>query len=345
MYTKSPKKLLMMNILDILKKYTDENHRLSQKEIISILQEEYDMYAERKAVKRNLLNLIDFGYDIEYSESIRKNCRGEEEVVFTDWYLVHAFSDSELCFLINSLLFSKSVSHNQCKRLIEKIAKLSNVYFKSKIGYVHSFLKDKSEYGQIFYTIEILNEAIQKRKKVSFFYNEYRLDKQLHKRENSHGEPRIYRVTPYQIASANGRSYLIGNHDGYDNLSNYRLDRISDIQLLDEQRKPMETINGLGHLNDVATYMKEHVYLFSGERSIVTFQAPKYLVSDLIDWFGQGICFLEETSEEVTVKVMADLEAMRRWAFQYSPHIRVKKPKKLVKKIQEDIKKASEQYC
>lgn len=43
MYTKSPKKLLMMNILDILKKYTDENHRLSQKEIISILQEEYDM--------------------------------------------------------------------------------------------------------------------------------------------------------------------------------------------------------------------------------------------------------------------------------------------------------------
>lgn len=51
MYTKSPKKLLMMNILDILKKYTDENHRLSQKEIISILQEEYDMYAERKSGK------------------------------------------------------------------------------------------------------------------------------------------------------------------------------------------------------------------------------------------------------------------------------------------------------
>ena len=31
MYTKQPKKMLIMNILDILKKYTDENHRLSQK--------------------------------------------------------------------------------------------------------------------------------------------------------------------------------------------------------------------------------------------------------------------------------------------------------------------------
>ena len=37
MYGKQPKKLLIMNILDILKRYTDENHRLSQKEIVEIL--------------------------------------------------------------------------------------------------------------------------------------------------------------------------------------------------------------------------------------------------------------------------------------------------------------------
>ena len=62
-----PKKLLIMNILDILRKYTDENHRLSQKEIIEILDNEYDMQIDRKSVKRNLMNLIEFGYDIEYS--------------------------------------------------------------------------------------------------------------------------------------------------------------------------------------------------------------------------------------------------------------------------------------
>ncbi len=64
MYTKQPKKMLIMNILDILKKYTDENHRLSQKEIVDILKSEYDMTVDRKAVKRNLMNLIDFGYEI-----------------------------------------------------------------------------------------------------------------------------------------------------------------------------------------------------------------------------------------------------------------------------------------
>lgn len=64
--------MIIINILDILKRYTDENHRLSQREIIDILEQEYDMKVDRKAVKRNLMNLIDFGYQVEYSESIRQ---------------------------------------------------------------------------------------------------------------------------------------------------------------------------------------------------------------------------------------------------------------------------------
>ena len=49
MFAKSPKKLIIMNFLDILKRYTDENHRLSQKEIQDILEREYDMTVEPRA--------------------------------------------------------------------------------------------------------------------------------------------------------------------------------------------------------------------------------------------------------------------------------------------------------
>ena len=94
MYTKQPKKMIIINILDILKRYTDENHRLSQREIMDILEREYDMKVDRKAVKRNLMNLIDFGYQVEYSESIRQGKNGEEEIIFTDWYLEKDFTDS-----------------------------------------------------------------------------------------------------------------------------------------------------------------------------------------------------------------------------------------------------------
>ena len=80
-----PKKFLIIYILEILKKYTDENHRLSQKEIIDILKKDYDMTVERKAIRRNIINLIELGYNIEYSEKIRnilvKNSLDRKSVV------------------------------------------------------------------------------------------------------------------------------------------------------------------------------------------------------------------------------------------------------------------------
>lgn len=42
MYAKQPKKLLILNILDILRKYTDEDHRLSQNERFDAWQEIID---------------------------------------------------------------------------------------------------------------------------------------------------------------------------------------------------------------------------------------------------------------------------------------------------------------
>ena len=128
MYTKQPKKMIIINILDILKRYTDENHRLSQRKIMDILEREYDMKVDRKAVKRNLMNLIDFGYQVEYSESIRQGKNGEEEIIFTDWYLEKDFTDSELRLLIDSLLFSKHIPYSQCKKLIEKLEGLLHTF-------------------------------------------------------------------------------------------------------------------------------------------------------------------------------------------------------------------------
>ena len=92
MPVKQPKKLLIMNILDILRKYSDEEHRLSQKDIAEILKTEYDMTADRKAIRRNILNLMDCGYNIEYSESIRmvpnpKTGVPEESYLWSDFYL------------------------------------------------------------------------------------------------------------------------------------------------------------------------------------------------------------------------------------------------------------------
>lgn len=167
MPVKQPKKLLIMNILDILRKYSDEEHRLSQKNIAEILKTEYDMTADRKAIRRTILNLMDCGYNIEYSESIRmvpnpKTGVPEESYLWSDFYLERDFTDGELRLLIDGLLFSKHIPYSQCKELVNKLEGLSNVYFRSRVKHIARLPEDKTDNKQLFLTIELLDEAISR---------------------------------------------------------------------------------------------------------------------------------------------------------------------------------------
>ena len=180
--TTQPKKMLIINILDILRRYSDAEHRLSQKDIIGILRSEYDMQVERKAIRRNILSLIDCGYEIEYSESVRmvpnpKTGEPEESYIWSDFYLVRDFSDAELRLLIDSLLFSKHVPYSQCRELVEKLEGLSNVYFQSRVKHIRTMPDTAPQNRQLFYTIEVLDEAISKGRKVSFHYTSFGLIK------------------------------------------------------------------------------------------------------------------------------------------------------------------------
>lgn len=349
MYTVQPKKMLIINILDILKKYTDENHRLSQKEIVDILKTEYSTTVDRKSVKRNLMNLIDFGYEIEYSESVRmvrnsKTGELEENYVLSDFYLVRDFTDSELRLLIDSLLFSKHIPYSQCKELIDKLEGLSNQYFKTRVKYIRTLPDLAPTNRQIFYTIEVLDEAISKKRQVAFDYNSYGVDKKLHPRTDENGNKREYIVNPYQIATTNGRYYLICNYDKYDNVANYRLDRISNIRMLDTPVKPMKTVKGLENGFNLPKHMAEHIYMFAGTSQTVTFRIKKYILNDVMDWFGSEVTFFDETEDEVSVRVSVNLAAMRRWALQYALHSKILSPQSLVDDVKSDIEKAMELY-
>lgn len=344
MYTKQPKKLLIMNILDILRRYSDADHRLSQKDIIEILQTEYDMEADRKAIKRNLMNLIDFGYNLEFSESVRRNKDGEEEIIYTDWYLERDFSDAELRLLIDSLLFSKHIPYSRCKELIEKIEGLSNRYFKSKVRHVCNLPVDQPQNAELFYTIEILDEAIERNRQVVFHYGDYGTDKTLHLREQMDGKPKEYLVNPYQMVATNGRYYLIANVERYDNVSHYRLDHIRDIEITDTPAKPQRKVKGLENGLNLPKHMAEHVYMFSGESAEVTMCTTPGMAGELIDWFGNGVTFTDENENSVIARITANLQAMHFWALQYAPYVTILKPQSLVDMVQEDLKKTILKY-
>ena len=84
-YMVDGKKMMNICILEILRKYTDSEHTMDQKDIIKKLETEYGMKVDRKSVKSNLMNLVDFGYNLECTEIERENKNGETEILTKDW--------------------------------------------------------------------------------------------------------------------------------------------------------------------------------------------------------------------------------------------------------------------
>ena len=346
---KNPKpKKLSFAILDILRQYTDSNpeHRLNQNDIIEILERDYDIKADRKSVKRNLTSLWEMGFLVDWEETRRmypnKDGEMEESFIQHDFYLdrdpERDFDDSELRLLIDSLLFSKHVPYSQCKKLVGKLKGLSNNWFKSRIRFISKLPETASENRELFLTIDVLDEAIADGKQVSFTYNEYGTDKKLHPKRD-----REYIVNPYQMAATNGRYYLIGNYDKYDNLANYRMDRITNIRLLDTPVKPKEQVED-GKQFSLPKHMAEHLYMFSGESIPVTFRMDKVVLNDVIDWFGTDIAFSDETEDEVTARVTVNWHAMRYWALQYCRHVHILSPPDLAEHVQQDLQIALNNY-
>ena len=115
------------------------------------------MTVERKAVKRNLMNLIEFGYNINYSESVRifkdKDGKEQENVILSDFYLEREFTDSELRLLIDSVLFSNHIPYKQDKELVDKLASLSNIYFKKRVNHIARMTRRSTKDARCVFTI------------------------------------------------------------------------------------------------------------------------------------------------------------------------------------------------
>ena len=341
MYEKQSKNTLILDILQILEKYSDINHKLTQKDIIALLKSEYDMDVERKSILRNINNLIEAGYEISYDEKIKGKGDNQTEVK-TNFYIERDFDDSELMFLIDGIIFSKLLSSRHKKHLIKKLEQLSSKYFKSSLSKVSISDNDKTKNEDLFLNIEIIAEAISKGKKIKFNYLTYDMTKKLVYRTNEFNEIKEYIVSPYQMVASNGRYYLLCSYDKYeDEISNLRVDRIINSEILDEKivkNKAFKDFN-------IPKHMIEHIYMMSGDSEVVTFEFDKKTLINVIDWFGNDIIINKgKVKDTFVATAKVNINAMRFWAMQYGENVTVKSPKSLVNRIKEQLKNMNKRY-
>ena len=319
-----PKKLALIRILHILEKYSDRDHHLLQEEIAALLEKEYGIVVERKAIGRNLSLLKEAGYDIG---SDRKG----------SWLDTRLFEDAELRMLIDGVLSGRHVTAAYSKDIIERLCSLSSKYFRSHVKHVYSVGDwDKTENKSVFYNVATVDEGIEKGVRLTFDYNKYGADGRLHKSAS-------HEVSPYQMLLKNRHYYLMAYNEKWHDMGYYRLDRITNIELSEAKLTPLRSLPGYEKGIDYKEIATALPYMFNDKPETVVFYADEGVADDIVDWFGNG-ARMEKEDGRLKVSVKASPLAMEYWAMQYLNAVEIRSPEKLRAKIKENLRRAAVKY-
>ncbi len=103
------KKMLIIAVLETLRKYTDEHHRLMQAPLLALLEKDYGLQVDRKSLRHNIEDLINAGYPLRYQ-------RG--------WYYDHELTREDMSILARSLSENISLPAEAICRILKKISRV-----------------------------------------------------------------------------------------------------------------------------------------------------------------------------------------------------------------------------
>lgn len=308
---KQDKKGRLMALRDFLYKYTDELHPATTQELIDEMARQ-GYPGNRKTIKDDVDVLCKFGMDI-----ITNVSRGNSFYVAT-----REFEIPELKLLVDAVSSSRFISAAKSEQLIDKLTSMASEYEKAQIvPRIYTDDRIKANNPQLYYVIDKLISAVQQKKKVSFQYGEYDINKNFVRRND--GE--IYINSPYGCLWSDDFYYLIGYSEKHGKVVTFRVDRIVELDILDEDI--ISEPEGF----TMANYAKTCIEMYDGELQKVELLCDNELMKHVIDKFGDGIK-VEKVSENqfmATVNVAAS-KTFYAWCFRFAGQMRIIGPRSIL---------------
>ena len=318
------RKLNLLKLLELLRQETDENNPMVANEICRRLME-MDIVCDRRTLATDIKLLNEQGYEIQSCQV----CKAK------GYYIAdRRFSIPELKMLIDAVEASRLLSEKKTQELIEKIAALGG----SKQAEVltsnifrFNTVKPTNEY--IYYTIQILEEAIREKKKVIIHYfhlNERR--EKVYRSENG-----IHTVEPIALIYNNDRYYLTCYNPKADRNYNYRLDRIEKVEPLNKPISSKAKIRS----KSVARYNAQVFKMYGGETVKVTLVFDARMIDYIYEKFGMDTKIRPCEDDSFTANVEVQLSpTFWGWLFQFTGQMRITAPETAVQQYVGMIQKA-----
>lgn len=329
------KALLIVRIIQILRRESDEDHPLSQQRILELLDERYGMTVDRKSVRRNLQRLQDAGFPLCCREAER-TMHGRKGSMSLDWYWKHLVSGADADALADALRFSP-LPPLRVRQLLEKLRQLPSRHVRADAVQARNVPRqDASELAErLRPAAELLTRAVAEKKKIRCTMDHYEADGKWHHDRTGAGEERIFKINPYALFAAGGRYFLLGNLDGEEAVRLYRVSRMSGLELTDEAARPQRSLDALEGGLSPAQYLHVEETAYFGAAERCTLDLPPELLTPLVEAFGRRARVLSATLNSVQAEVEAVPAAAAAWALRQGGRVKVTGPPHLVKTMKE----------
>jgi len=320
-------KIKYVKMLEILRQESDENRPITTNALVAKLNA-IGVKINRKTLYEDIAVLNEQGYEVM--------CRKERS---NNYYIVdRKFDVPELRILMDAVEAANFITESKTRELQEKIANLGGSYRAKLLKRNRNcFNTNKHSNESIYYNISTIDDAIIHKNQLSFNYFNY----------NENGERVLrndgnrYEVSPLATIYTENNYYLIAYYEKYLNISNFRIDRMNQVNKEDKVIIENETINNF----DINKHRKQAFCMFTGEEIKVALQFDKSLIDVIFDKFGEKTKLTAIGNDIFSVAVNVQLSPMfYGWCCGFGNKLKLISPEIAVKDMKNQIDKIIELY-
>ena len=325
MISGTSQKLKLMYLAKIFQEETDENHALSVYDMEKKLAA-YGISSNRKTLAEDIALLVEYGMDI-----ITERCGKANH-----YYLgSREFQLPELKLLADAVSSARFITEKKSRELIKKLESLAGNFSGREINrrvYVANRVKSENEY--IYINVDVIQRAIDCGKKIRFKHFDYTVSKKRKYRDSG----RV--CSPYALTWNDGNYYMIAYYEKYgDTLSNFRVDRMENVTMLEEDAVPVS------ESFDLPKYMNTTFSMFSGTETDVKLRFDNSMANAVVDKFGTDVIMIPSDDNRFTVNVkIKPGNAFYGWMFQFGPLAEIVSPPALRNKFRSMLSEVSQMY-
>ncbi len=307
------RKVKILKLLEMLRQNTDEDHPLTTNAIIESLSA-MGIPCDRRTVSQDVSTLNALGYEI------MSTMVGHEKGYYVE---DRSFSVPELKILIDAVHASSFITEKKSQELISKLAALAGshrgeVLTRSMVA----FNTRKHSNERIFYNVDDLENAILRQKKVLFRYFDLDENGQRVYRREGHR----YVVEPVALVFNEDNYYLTCYSSRHDSTSNYRVDRMGGVEVLEEACGE----KAIALRNQVAEYTEQAFKMYGGEPTDVVLEFNRNLIGAVYDRFGEDTKMMASGDKCIATVRVRISPVFWGWVFQFAGEMAILSPSHVV---------------